>query len=47
MTEELLTIKNIDVYFVIGVILLFSILESISGFFKIQIEKKEIGFKKF
>ena len=34
MIEKLLTIENIDVYFVIGIILFFSLLESISGFLK-------------
>ena len=40
MIEELLTIKNIDVYFVVGIILLFGILESISGFLKNSNRKK-------
>ena len=40
MIEELLTIKNIDVYFVFGIILLFGILESISGFLKNSNRKK-------
>ena len=34
MIEKLLTIENIDVYFVIGIILFFSLLESISGVLK-------------
>ena len=40
MIEELLTIKNIDVYFVFGIILLFGILEIISGFLKNSNRKK-------
>ena len=40
MIEELLTIKNVEVYFVVGIILLFGILESISGFLKNSNQKK-------
>ena len=40
MIEELLTIKNIDVYFVVGIILLFGILEIISDFLKNSNRKK-------
>ena len=40
MIEEILNIENIDIYFVIGIILFFGILESISGFFKKLKSKK-------
>jgi sterol desaturase/sphingolipid hydroxylase (fatty acid hydroxylase superfamily)/CDGSH-type Zn-finger protein len=40
MIEEILNIENIDIYFVIGIILFFGILESISGFLKNSNRKK-------
>jgi sterol desaturase/sphingolipid hydroxylase (fatty acid hydroxylase superfamily)/CDGSH-type Zn-finger protein len=40
MIEELLAIKNIDVYFVMGIILFFGLIESIAGFLKNSNRKK-------
>jgi len=40
MIKKLLTIENIDVYFVIGIIVFFSLLETISGFLKNSNRKK-------
>ena len=40
MIEEILNIENIDIYFVIGIILFFGVLESISGFLKNSNRKK-------
>jgi sterol desaturase/sphingolipid hydroxylase (fatty acid hydroxylase superfamily)/CDGSH-type Zn-finger protein len=40
MIKKLLTIENIDVYFVMGIIVFFSLLETISGFLKNSNRKK-------
>ena len=47
MIEELLTIKNIDVYFVMGIILFFGLIESITGFLKNSNRKKNTLIKGF